>query len=420
MSSAERPVTNWAGNVTFQARRVHRPTSVDELRRIVADSGRVRALGTGHSFNLIADTAADLVRVDALPPTIEIDAVHATATVAAGLRYAEVAAVLDRAGFALANLASLPHISVAGSCATGTHGSGDTRRNLADAVAGLRIVGQDGSLIELRRDADRETFPGSVVALGALGVVTALTLDIEPTFQVAQRVYLGVPLVEIAASFDAVFGAAYSVSAFTTWADGVAAVWLKHRVDQPEPSWAGRRPAEQSINPVPGMPAEFATEQLNVPGRWHQRLPHFRPEFTPSAGEELQSEFFLPRAMAGAALAAIAEIGELVAPVLQVSEVRTVRGDELWLSPAYRRNSVTLHFTWIKNPPVVLPVLAEVERRLMPLGARPHWGKLTTVPAGQIIAGYERAADFDGLLRKFDPDGKFRNSFVDELFPVSG
>jgi len=419
MSTPGVAVTNWAGNVTFGARQVHQPTSIEELRRLVADTDQIRALGTGHSFNLVADTTADLVRVDGLPATVEIDARTSTATVAAGLRYAEVAHRLHEAGFALANLASLPHISVAGSCATGTHGSGDAQRSLANSVAGLRFVGADGSLTELRRDDDPDRFPGSVVALGALGVVTHLTLDIEPTFQVAQRVYLGVPLDDIAAGFDEVFGAAYSVSAFTRWAGGDAAVWLKSRVDQPRPTWAGEHPAERSINPVAGMPAEFATEQLGVPGPWHERLPHFRPGFTPSAGAELQSEFFLPRGAAGAAFAAILEIGELVAPVLQVSEVRTVRADELWLSPAYHRDSVTFHFTWIKDTEAVLPVLAAVERQLVPLDARPHWGKLTTLSAWEVIAGYERADDFRGLLAATDPTGKFRNSFVDELFPLT-
>ncbi|HEY4020814.1 MAG TPA: D-arabinono-1,4-lactone oxidase [Pseudonocardiaceae bacterium] len=406
------PITNWAGNVTFRAPHVHRPTSVDELRTLVQTSAKIRALGTGHSFNLVADSVADLVRVDGLPGTVEIDRDASTARVAAGLRYAEVAVALQRAGFALANLASLPHISVAGSVATGTHGSGVGQRGLAAAVAALTLIAPDGSLVEVHRDTD----PGAVVALGALGVVTALTLDIEPTFQVAQQVYRNVPLDEMGASFDAVFGSAYSVSAFTTWAGGQAVVWQKRRVDAPEPTWRGAHPATEAVNPVPGMPATNATQQLGVAGPWHERLPHFRPDFTPSAGEELQSEFFLPRAEAAAAIAALREIGELIASVLQVSEIRTVRADDLWLSPAYHRDSVTLHFTWVKDTLAVAPVLAQVEQRLLPLGARPHWGKLTSIPAARIAANYPCANDFAALLRRFDPDGKFRNSFVDDLF----
>jgi xylitol oxidase len=414
MPTSSGPVTNWAGNVTFRAPHVHRPTSVDELRTLVAARPKIRALGTGHSFNLIADSTADLVRVDALPGTVEIDRDRSTATVAAGLRYAEVAVALERAGFALANLASLPHISVAGSVATGTHGSGDTQRNLAAAVAALTLVAPDGTLVEVHRDTD----PGAIVALGALGIVTALTLDIEPTFQVAQHVYRNVPLAEIASSFDEVYGSAYSVSAFTTWASGSAVVWQKRRIDGPEPTWRGEQPATEPVNPVPGMPATNATRQLGIAGPWHERLPHFRPEFTPSAGEELQSEFFLPRAEAANAIAAVGEIGELIASVVQVSEIRTIRGDDLWLSPAYRRDSVAFHFTWICDTLAVAPVLAQLEQRLLPLGARPHWGKLTSIPAARIVQDYARAGDFAALLRRFDPDGTFRNSFVDDLFPA--
>ncbi|HJP76511.1 MAG TPA: FAD-binding protein [Pseudonocardiaceae bacterium] len=406
---------NWARNITFRAAHVHQPTSVDELRALVERTARIRALGTGHSFNLIADTTADLVRVDGLPGTVEIDREQNTATVAAGLRYAEVAVALEREGFALANLASLPHISVAGSVATGTHGSGNGQQSLAGAVAALSLVAPDGTLVEVNRDTD----PGAVVALGALGIVTALTLDIEPTFQVAQQVYRSVPLDEIGASFDAVFGSAYSVSAFTGWASGEAVVWQKRRVGEPDPGWRGAHPATEPVNPVPNMPATNATQQLGLAGPWHERLPHFRPEFTPSAGEELQSEFFLPRTEAGRAVAALREIGELIESVLQISEIRTVRGDDLWLSPSYHRDSVTFHFTWVKDELAVAPVLAQVEQRLLPLGARPHWGKLTSIPANQIVASYPCAPDFAALLRRFDPDGKFRNSFVDDLFPLS-
>jgi xylitol oxidase len=418
MPSPRVPASNWAGNVTFGAARVDRPESVDELRGIVRDSRRVRALGSGHSFSPLVDTTGDLVLLDGLPPVVEIDTAASTVAVAGGVRYGELAVELQRAGFALANMASLPHISVAGSCATGTHGSGDTQRVLAASVSALQLVGPDGELVELRRDRDRDSFAGSVIALGALGVVTRLTLDIEPRFDVAQRVYLGVPLDEVAGRIDEVFGAAYSVSMFTDWRSGEAMVWLKQRTDQPEAAWAGGQPAQRMVHPCPGMPPESCTEQLGIAGPWHERLPHFRIDLTPSAGEELQSEHFLPRDAAPAAFAAIRGIADLVAPVLHVAEVRTVRADELWLSPAYGRDSVTFHFTWVKDAAAVMPVLAAVEDRLMPMGARPHWAKLTTVAAPEIIARYERAPEFEQLTHRYDPTAKFRNRFVDTLLPT--
>ncbi|CNG15610.1 oxidoreductase [Mycobacterium tuberculosis] len=399
----------------FGAGRVHRPESVEELRRVVAGCRRVRALGSGHSFSLVADTTGDLVRMDGLPPVVEIDPARRAVTVAGGMRYADVAAELNRNGLALPNMASLPHISVAGSCATGTHGSGDGLRNLSASVAALEIVGPDGDLVELRRDTDAD-FPGAVVALGALGVVTRLTLDVEPAFDVAQSVRVGVALDDVAARFDEIFGAAYSVSVFTDWR-GEAAVWLKCRCGEPEPAWSGGRAAPGPVHPVPGMDPAACTVQLGTPGPWHERLPHFRPELTPSAGRELQSEWFLPREAAAAAIAEVRALADVVAPVLHISEIRTVRGDDLWLSPAHDRDSVTLHFTWHDDPAGVLPVVGRLEERLLPLGARPHWGKVSTAPAADVVAGYERAPDFARLARDLDPAGKFGNAFVDALFP---
>ncbi len=416
MPTPRTQATNWAGNVTFGSPRIHRPRTVDELRRLVCESTRIRALGSGHSFNLVADSEHALVRLDGLPPEAVVAERNSTVTVTAGMRYAELVTALDAEGFALANLASLPHISVAGSCATGTHGSGDGLRCLSAAVRAIQLVGPEGDLTWLSRDEDPEVLPGAVVALGALGVVTRLRLDIEPAFRMAQRVRVGVPLEEVAAHVDDVFGAAYSVSLFTDWREE-GMVWLKHRTDRAEKGWGGGRPAQRQVHPVPGMAPEPSTEQMGVVGPWYARLPHFRPELEPSAGQELQSEFYVPRGSVEAAFTALRRIGHLVAPVLHVSEVRTVRADDLWLSPAHGRDCVTFHFTWHSDPAAVTRVLTAVEERLLPLGARPHWGKLTTMAAADIIGAYERAADFATLMHGLDPTGKFRNAFVDDLFP---
>jgi xylitol oxidase len=408
---------NWAGNVDFGATPVSRPESVDELRRIVAGSERVRAFGSRHSFSGILATAGGFVQLDGLPPVVEIDATAGTATVMAGMRYADVAAELHRAGYALANLASLPDISVVGACSTGTHGSGDTLRSLAAAVVGLQLVGPQGDLVELRRDVDHDTVAGSVVALGSLGVATQVTLEIEPSFDVAQSVRVAVPVDEVRDRFDDVFGAAYSVSVFTMWADD-ATVWLKRRTDRPVVDLDLGTPAQGPLHPVPGGDPASCTAQLGEAGPWHERLPHVRAGTAGPVGDELQSEYFLPRSAALPAFAALCEIGELLAPVLHVSEIRTVRGDDLWLSPAYERDSVTFHFTWAKDLPRVLPAIAAVEARLAPLGARPHWAKLTVATGPQIRSHYRRAADFQELRAKYDPDGKFGNDLVDALFPT--
>jgi xylitol oxidase len=160
------------------------------------------------------------------------------------------------------------------------------------------------------------------------------------------------------------------------------------------------------------MPAVNCTRQLGVPGPWQERLPHFRSGFTPSSGEELQSEFLLPRRHAIDALHALAAVRDQIAPVLQISEIRTIAADELWLSPCHRQDTVAFHFTWIKDAHAVLPVITLVEERLAPFAPRPHWGKLFTVPPDVLRSRYERLADFQALARDLDPAGKFAGGFV--------
>lgn len=416
-SAAQQPLTNWAGNLRFGARRLLEPTSVEQLQEIVAGSRRVRALGTRHSFSRVADTEDDLVTVTRLPAAVEVDSASRQARVSAGLRYGELAEELHRQGWALGNLASLPHISVAGSVATGTHGSGDGNRSLAAQVCALELVAGDGSILRLDR-ADPD-FAGTVVSLGALGVVTTLTLDVVPTFTVAQTVYEDLPWRSLVAELDRVLAAAYSVSVFTTWGEPARCdVWCKALAGDPLPAepWLGARRARREHHPVSDDAARTCTQQLGVPGPWHERLPHFRLGFTPSTGAELQSEFLLDRADARHALESLEPLRAELARVVQVTEVRSVAADDLWLSPGSGRDSVGLHFTWWPDKAAVAPVLARVEQHLAPFAPRPHWGKLTTIRATEVLATYPRAGEFRTLRDRLDPDRTFTNAYVEELF----
>jgi alditol oxidase len=412
---------NWAGNVVFRAGRVHRPRTMAELQELVAGSERVRAIGTGHSFNRIADTPGVLVSLAALPSVIDIDADTATVNVSAATRYGELALRLHDAGYALHNLGSLPHISVAGACATATHGSGDANGNLATAVSALEMVTGGGGTAVLRRGtgATGGHLPGAVVGLGLAGIVTGVTLDIVPAFEVRQYVYEDLPAGRLLASFDEIFASGYSVSVFTDWQrPRHNQLWVKQRVSgdasrrPPPPRWMDARLAGGPRHPVPGRPAAHCTQQLGVPGPWHERLPHFRLGFTPSSGDELQSEYLVPRALGAAAIEAVAGLRDRLAPVLQISEIRTVAADHLWMSPSYERDTVALHFTWVNDVRAVTPVIAAVEERLAPMAARPHWGKLFATPAAAMTALYDRLPDFRALIREYDPTGRFGNEFT--------
>jgi alditol oxidase len=400
--------TNWARNIAFSAQTSERPGTVDEVRALVGGADRIRVIGTGHSFNRIADTKGVQLSLAGLPPLLDIDTAARQVRISAGLTYATLAPRLHEAGFALPNLASLPHISVAGAVATGTHGSGDHNGGLATAVASLDLVTRAGDILTLRRGDPG--FDGSVVALGRLGVVTALTLDLVPAFGVTQYVYDSLPDERLDADFDAIFASGYSVSVFSDFS--VNWLWCKVLADAPPPGPAafGALAALDPRNPVPGLPPDNATVQLGIPGAWYERLPHFRPEFLPSSGDELQSEFLMSREHGVAALRAVRTLRAQIQPVLQISEIRTVAADNLWLSPAYGRDTVGLHFTWKPDTEAVMPVVAAIEQVLAPFDPRPHWGKVFSQPAH-----YERMKEFAGLVAGYDPNGKFGDEFVDGL-----
>jgi len=403
---------NWAGNHQYAARTLHRPTSVEQVQELVARAANVRVLGSRHSFNDIAD-ADELISLEALPDDVVIDTAAGTVSFGAGLRYGALVDSLAGAGLALHNLASLPHISVAGAVATATHGSGVHNGNLATAVAGLELVTSAGELLRVSRgDPD---FDGVVVGLGALGAVTRIVLDVEPAYEVRQRVFEGLRWEALAENFDEIMGCGYSVSVFTRWLEAVDQVWVKSRLDQPERTGSalfGAPPAPADRHPILGIDAAPATPQLGRPGPWHDRLPHFRMGFTPSAGEELQSEYLLPRRHAVLAIEAVRALADRMRPLLLVTEIRTVAADRLWMSTSYGEDSVALHFTWRQQPRAVAELLVPLEQVLAPFGARPHWGKVFAAEAASVAPQYERYGEFVGLVGRLDARGAFRNRWL--------
>ena len=405
--------TNWAGNHEYAASRLERPASVDELAEIVAGAPRVRAVGSRHSFTDIVDSDV-LVSLEALPPVFELDAVTRTVTIGGGARYGEVSQALHDQGWALANLASLPHISVAGAVATGTHGSGDTNASLATAVAGLALVDGSGAARSVRRgDPDHD---GTVVGLGALGIVTTLTLDVEPAYDVRQDVWTDLPYAAVADHFDEITSSGYSVSLFTDFSDaGFAQAWVKSRAVEAPAEFFGARAATKQLHPDIGVVAEGVTQQGGIVGPWLERLPHFRLEFTPSHGAELQGEYLVPRARALDALDAFRSLRPRFEGLLRVSELRTVAADDLWLSSAYGTDVVGFHLTWVQDEEAVYAVLPDLEAALLPLGARPHWGKCFAATAADLEPLYPRLRDFRALRERVDPDRTFGNAFLDRV-----
>jgi alditol oxidase len=411
---------NWAGNFEYGTDRLHYPKSVPEVQQLVKQYKKLKVLGTRHCFNSIADSTNALISLKEMNNVVALDANARTVTIEGGMNYGQLCPYLNDKGFALHNLASLPHISVAGACTTATHGSGVKNGNLATAVTALEIVNADGSVIKQSRENDGDAFQAAVVGLGALGVVTRVTLAIQPTFTMRQYVYEMLPLSQATEHFERVVSAGYSVSLFTDWqSDSINEVWVKSRVDDgaradARAEFFGAKPATRNLHPIADLSAENCTEQMGVPGPWYERLPHFRMGFTPSSGTELQAEYFVPRRNAIEAILAIARMGQQIGPHLLISEIRTIAADNLWMSPCYKQACVAIHFTWKQDWPAVRKLLPAIERELAPVKARPHWGKLFTMSPAVLSSLYERLPEYRHVVAGYDPRGKFRNEFLEK------
>lgn len=408
---------NWAGNLTYSTTNVFEPGTVEEVQEAIRQCKKVRALGTRHCFNRIADSEDNLISTQNLNKAIDINIAARTVTVDAGVRYGEFCKQLDKAGFAIHNLASLPHISVAGACATATHGSGVGNGNLATSVSALELVKANGEVVSLSRDKDPD-FYGAVVSLGALGVITKMTLDVVPAFQVRQDVYLNLPMSQLESHFDEIMSGGYSVSLFYDWqTENINQIWIKRVVKEgevltAEPAFFGATLADRNVHPIIELSAENCTEQMGVAGPWYERLPHFKMNFTPSSGEELQAEFFVPRQHAVEAIKAVATLRDEIKPVLMITEIRTIDADNFWMSPCYHQQSVAIHFTLKQDIEGVNALLPKVEEKLSPFGVKPHWGKLFTITPASLRSRYEKMGDFEQLISQYDPEGKFRNDFL--------
>lgn len=407
---------NWAGNYTYKAQNFHEPTSVEQVRELVIKLDKQKALGSRHCFNDIADSPKNQISTRKLNRIVQLDGVNKTLTVESGARYGDFSSELHEKGYALHNLASLPHITVVGACTTATHGSGISNGNLATPVLSIELVTPQGELMNI--DRNHPDFPAIVVGLGAFGIITKITLEVEDTYDVRQDVFLELPLDSVENSFEEIMSSGYSVSLFTNWMDRkISEVWVKRRMDANPADlgsdFYGAIAATQNLHPVIQQSAESCSEQLGVPGPWYNRLPHFKMGFMPSTGEELQSEFFVPYGNAVDAILAVEKLKEEIYPHLIITEIRTIAADNFWMSPCYRQDSIAIHFTWKPKTREVLNTIPKIEAELAPFGVKPHWGKLFKVNPKTLQDRYERFADFLVTARKYDPERKFRNNYLD-------
>ena len=410
---------NWAGNYTYKAQNLHQPNTVEEVQALVKKLNQQKALGSCHCFNDIADSPLDQISTLNLNKLVSLDEKAMTVTVEGGSKYGQFSPELDKKGYALHNLASLPHISVAGACATATHGSGMKNGNLASAASAIEMVTGTGDIITLSREKDGDKFNGAVVGLGALGIITKVTLDVQKSFQVRQDLFQDLPLQQLKEHFEDIMSSGYSVSLFTDWQnDIISQVWVKRKVEADTKAMGaeffGAKAATKNLHPITALSAENCTDQMGVAGPWYERLPHFKMGFTPSSGEELQSEFFVPRQNAIDAILALEKKRDQITPQLMITEIRAIAADNLWMSPCYKQDCIAIHFTWKQHIPEVMQLLPMIEAELAPFNYRPHWGKLFTIAPALLHSRYERLPDFLNLVKEYDPKGKFKNDYLNK------
>ncbi|MDQ3277231.1 MAG: FAD-binding protein [Bacteroidota bacterium] len=410
---------NWAGNVEYSTGSVHYPSTLADVQKVVKSCQKLRALGSRHSFNTIADSTENQLSLQNLNKVVSLDKVAHTVTVESGMKYGELAPYLHENGYALPNLASLPHISIAGACSTATHGSGIKNGNLSTAVTAIEFVDAAGNVVNLSKK-DGESFYGAVVGLGALGVLTKVTLELQPTFNMKQVVYRNLPMEELKNKFDELQSKGYSVSLFTNWKNkNINEVWIKSKVEDgvvtpDDLDLYGAKQATQNMHPVEEQSAENVTQQMGVPGPWYERMPHFKMGFQPSTGKELQGEYFVPIEHAYDAMMAIEKLHDKITPHLFISEIRTVNADQFWMSPCYQKTCVALHTTWKQETDTVMKLIPLIEEQLAPFNPVPHWAKLFTLSPQVLQSRYQKLADFKQLIKQYDPEGKFRNAFLEK------
>ncbi|SFP99826.1 D-arabinono-1,4-lactone oxidase [Parafilimonas terrae] len=415
METSPNLLKNWAGNITYNSNRLYNAASVNEVQDIIAKHANIKALGTRHCFNTIADSQHNFISLLQMNKVLHIDETSSTVTMQSGMKYGELAPLINSKGLALHNLASLPHTSVAGACITATHGSGVHNKNLSAAVTAFEFIDAEGRLHHLSKQKDGEKFNGLVVNLGAAGVITSITLQAEPTYNIKQFVFEHLSFNTMKENFKTIMGAGYSVSLFTDWTNDINEVWIKQKANEQQAgmkAFFDAMPATGNLHPIASISAEHCTEQMGVAGAWHERLPHFRMGFTPSSGEELQSEYFVADEHAVDAIMAVQKLTDKISPYLLISEIRSIAADELWLSPCYKQNSTAIHFTWKQNWPAVQKLLPLIEETLAAYNAKPHWGKLFSMTGLQLQNRYEKINAFKSLLKEYDAKGKFRNDFL--------
>lgn len=407
-------LSNWGGNLVYGSGAIEAPATIEELSEIIR-SGKVRPIGTMHSFSKVVVGEGTLVSAAGLAFEPALDKASSTVKVSAATRFGDLALFLEKNGVALKNMGSLPHISIAGAAATGTHGSGDKNQILSSSLSAYSFLNSKGELVRYQRGD--ENFEACRVGLGAYGLWVSVELDVVPSFQIRQDVYLDIPWEVFYEDPTNLTSAGYSVSLFTKWGEvSIDQVWVKALPgDKAGLPIAGISPEKTSRKELAPGVGDNLTQQGGVEGPWLDRLPHFRLDATPSAGNEIQTEYFIQRKNIVGAVKAVNKIAEQINHTLIITEVRTIAQDDAWLSPMNRGDSVALHFTWVNDTPAVDKAVAALEEVLAEFDPIPHWGKVHHFDKSKLEKVHARLGKARAVFDELDPEGVFNTEYLKSL-----
>lgn len=397
---------NWGGNFNYSTQNIQYPRSVAEVQQIVKNAGKLRVVGSRHSFSKIADSECTMLSTIGLNKIIGINGSIPSVTVQGGLTYTDLLTSLNTAGFALPNLASLAEISVGGAASTNAHGTGVANQALANHIRSMEIVLANGSLLTIGPNDPR--LKGMAAGLGAFGVVTQLELKLVPAFNITTYTYVNMPVQNSYENFAALQNMGFGVllvNMFTApdaW--NIAIVYARSDANNTAmltSNLFGGTLVSQTTQP--SYLALLSIAQIGLSG---------------VDGNEIQTEYFVPISKAVEAIKAVTAVANStnIFPSLATAFViRTIASDDLWMSEYYGNDTmVAIHFSWQNNVTAVEAVLPQLERAMIPYGARPHWGKMFTMEPEDFLPHYPKVNEFKKLAEQLDPKGKFRNEFLEE------
>ncbi|MCW4352420.1 FAD-binding protein [Hoyosella sp. YIM 151337] len=425
---------NWSRTVTAYPARVLRPRSTDELcgmvRKAAEAEQTIRAWGSGHSFTPAAATNGWALDLSALSGFSDIDLTRRAVTVKAGTLLRDLNAALHTLGLALENLGDIDTQTVAGAISTGTHGTGARLGNLATQVLALELVQPDGSVVRCSAEEKPDLFAAARVSLGALGVISTVTLRCVPRFVLAANEQPE-PIEQVLDTMQQAADANDHFEFFMFPYGCKALVKRNNRTaDEPAPlSWAAEFLSYELIEnrafaalcrlgrtvPASVKPAGRIADAV-LSARAYRDW-SYRVFATPRKVRMVESEYAIPRGALAEVLTALRSLyGRLATPVAFPVEVRFSASDEIWLSPSYDRETAYVAVHQFEGMPY-LEYFREFEAIARAAGGRPHWGKLHTLASPELGALYPRFDDFVRLRDELDPSRVFRNIYTDQVLP---